>query len=396
MKNRILRLFEKVTLKKQRKIIGLMSGTSVDGLDIAFVELSGSGKNMKVELLDYGLYDYPRDMVKEIKSCFSVDTAKVDKICELNFWLAEFYSKKILEFLKTKNIRIDQIDCVASHGQTIHHLPNGKRYSTPSTLQIGELDVISKRTGIITIGDFRTKDIAVGGQGAPLVAYMDYILYSSDEKSIAVNNLGGISNLTYLPKGCSKNKVIAFDTGPANALIDLVTDLYFNLPYDESGKFADIGKVNENLFKKLISMEEKFIRLAPPKTTGKEVYNIEYLNKILQEFGNIDKHDFIKTITYFTAWSIYENYRLHIIPKGLDKVLFSGGGVKNQTLMKYLKKFFEGDKIEVDIDDRFSKVKEAVCVAMLAHEFLNGVANNIPNATGALEEVICGKISFPL
>jgi len=393
--NILLEQLEKLSLKEQRYIIGLMSGTSVDGLDVALVKVSGTGKNMNVELLSHRIYNYPKDMVEEIKNCFSIDTAKVDKICELNFWLGNFYSEKILEFLKSEGINKDEIDCIASHGQTIHHLPNGKYFGIPSTLQIGELDVISKRTGIITVGDFRTKDVAAGGQGAPLVSYIDYILYSDEKKSVAINNLGGISNLTYLPKKCTKSDVIAFDTGPANALIDLVANTYFGLLYDRDGKLASSGNINQEFFERLMDIEKDFVEKKPPKTTGKEIYNAQYLKDTLKRIKSIDKFDLIATITYFTAWSIYENYRLHIIPRGLDKVFFSGGGVKNSTLMNHLREFFETDGIEVDIDDRFSKAKEAVCMAILAHEFLNGVANNVPSATGASEEVICGKISFP-
>lgn len=220
-------------------------------------------------------------------------------------------------------------------------------------------------------------------------------LYSDDEKTIAVNNLGGISNLTYLPKKCSKDDVVAFDTGPANALIDLVAKKFFGVNYDEGGEFAARGKVNEELLKVLMAMEEPFIDLKPPKTTGKEIYNLQYLENATKDFGWIDKYDLIATITFFTAWSIYENYKRHIIPKGLDIVYFNGGGVKNTTLVNHLKALFEKDNVEIAIDERFSKAKEAVCMAILAHEFLNGVSNNVPNATGAKESVICGKIALP-
>ena len=396
MKNKILELINKVAEKDKRYIIGLMSGTSVDGLDVALTWISGSGKNINIQLIEHEIYEYPPEMIREIKDCFTIETARVDKICELNFWLGEFYAGKIIDFLKRINMKPQEIDCIASHGQTIHHLPKGKFFNVPSTMQIGELDVISHKTKILTIGDFRTKDIAAGGQGAPLVSYMDYILYSSDEKSIAVNNLGGISNLTYLPKNCSKKEVVAFDTGPANALIDLAAERYFGVPYDRNGELSSSGRINDELLQTLISLEKPFVELEPPKTTGKEVYNSQYIERATEKFDDLDKHDLIATITFFTAWSIHENYKHHVIPRGLDLVYFNGGGVKNKTLMKHLETFFEEDGIKVDVDDRFSKAKEAVCMAILAHEFLNGVANNVPNATGAGEEVVCGKISFPI
>lgn len=395
MPNKLFDLINKIASKSERHIIGLMSGTSVDGLDVALVNIAGSGKEMSVRLLEHRVYDYPANMVNEIKSCFSSESGQVDKICELNFWLGSFYADKVLEFLKEIKLQPADVDCIASHGQTIHHLPHGKFFNTPSTLQIGELDVVAYKTKILTIGDFRTKDVSANGQGAPLVSYMDYILYSDDEKTIAVNNLGGISNLTYLPKKCSKDDVIAFDTGPANALIDLVAEKFFGVSYDKNGEFAARGKINEELLKVLMTIEEPFVDLKPPKTTGKEIYNLQYLEKATRSFEKINRYDLIATITFFTAWSIYENYRRHIIPKGLDTVYFNGGGVKNTTLMNHLKIFFEKANVKIAVDERFSKAKEAVCMAILAHEFLNGVSNNVPSATGAKESVVCGKIALP-
>jgi anhydro-N-acetylmuramic acid kinase len=178
-------------------------------------------------------------------------------------------------------------------------------------------------------------------------------------------------------------------------LIDLVAEKFFGVSYDKNGELAARGKINEELLKVLMTIEEPFVDLKPPKTTGKEIYNLQYLEKATRSFEKINRYDLIATITFFTAWSIYENYRRHIIPKGLDTVYFNGGGVKNTTLMNHLKIFFEKANVKIAVDERFSKAKEAVCMAILAHEFLNGVSNNVPSATGAKESVVCGKIALP-
>lgn len=388
--------FLEITRKDERTILGLMSGTSADGLDVALVKLKGGGTDIDLKLITARTYEYDDEFKRKIIELYDPESSRVNDICEMNFLIAKKHAEFVLQFLKENNLNSEDVDCIAYHGQTIHHLPNGGKYGVRSTMQIGEMDLLAYMTGIMTVGDFRKKDLSAGGQGAPLVSYMDYILYRNEEKSISVHNLGGISNLTYLPRGCSKEDVIAFDTGPANALIDAVVKHYFDMNYDEDGKISSRGDVVKELFYNLVKIDDGYFKKEPPKTTGKEVYNLNFVMKALENLKReLKPEDILKTVVHFTAWHIFQNYSIHIIPKGLDEIVFSGGGTKNETLMNLMRTFFKTVNVKVRVDNRFGKFKEAVCMAMLAHEFLNGSPNNIPSATGAREPVICGKLSFP-
>ncbi|MCD6239798.1 MAG: anhydro-N-acetylmuramic acid kinase [Thermotogae bacterium] len=379
--NYIRKLIELIE-RPRRTILGMMSGTSADGVDLVLTKISGYGKNTKVETLAAKMIDYPEALRKKIIDAMN-EGAKMRDVCELDFELGAFFGLCAKKFIESNGLRVDLI---ASHGQTVYHHPRSDR-SPACTLQIGDGDLISTKTGIITVSDFRRKDIAYGGEGAPLVPHVDYILYANDENSIAFNNLGGISNVTYIPKGASESEVIAFDTGPANALIDLAVSKFFNLPLDKDGEISSKGSVDQGLLEKLKEKEIPYISHVPPKSTGKEVYNSMYIEDIAGK-----PYDIVRTVVELTAWTIWESYRRYVIPGGLDRVVLTGGGVMNKTLVKALKTYFEDIPIEIAEDWKW---REAKAFAVLANELLFSNPANNPRATGASYKTLLGKISFP-
>ncbi len=369
-----------VLKKSERKILGMMSGTSADGVDLVLTFVSGCSKSTKCKIEKTAHIDYPIDLKKRVLDAMKENTLMRDA-CVLDFELGEFFGDCAKRFLNG-----EKIDLIASHGQTVFHNPPSAA-THPCTLQIGDGDIIAMKTGIITISDFRIKDVEAGGEGAPLVPHADYILYSNDKASVAINNLGGISNVTYIPANANEDEIIAFDTGPANALIDLVTRKYFDLPYDKDGSISAKGKVNLELFETLKSKEMNYILKVPPKSTGKEVYNEDYLPK-----NSLDPYCLLRTVVKFTAWSIYESYRIHIIPKNLDKIILTGGGAMNKTLVNDMKAYFGKVPIEISKDWQW---REAESFAILANELFCGIPSNNPKVTGAKYPTLLGKISLP-
>ncbi len=377
-------LFEIVN-KKNRVVIGMMSGTSVDGVDIAAVKIQGCGRETKVETLKTKKIDYPPSLRKKIFEAMKEDS-KLRQVCALDFELGEFFGACVKEFINLNGIKADVI---ASHGQTIYHHPRSDTFHA-CTVQIGDGDIIAAKTGTITISDFRIKDIAYGGEGAPLVPHVDYILNSNDDESIAFNNLGGISNVTYIPKKAREDDVIAFDTGPANALIDLAVSKLFNAPFDEDGKYSSKGHVDEKMLEELRKRELSYISRTPPKSTGKEVYNLEYVEDVIN--SSINPYDKLRTIIEFTAWTIWESYRRYVIPHGLERIVLTGGGAMNKTLVETLKRYFKEIPVEISPDWKF---REAKAFAVLANELLCSNSANNPKVTGAASKAFLGKISFP-
>jgi len=267
--NRLINIYQ----KDVRLAIGLMSGTSADGIDAALVKIKGRGFDTKVELLEFENFPYSDTVRKKIFGLFTPSTSTVEKICYMNFLLGELFADAALKIIKKAKLTPDKVDLIGSHGQTIYHIPNpieNDEYSIRSTLQIGEPAVIAERTGIVTVADFRVRDVAAGGQGAPLVAYTDFLLYREENKTVALQNIGGISNVTVLPKSCQINKVIAFDTGPGNMVIDEVVKRITNgkLQYDNKGLIAAEGKVDEAFLNELL--QDDYFTKEPPKTTGRE------------------------------------------------------------------------------------------------------------------------------
>ena len=385
----------KLRKNKSRFCIGLLSGTSVDGIDAALLKISGAGTSTGIKLIDFKTYKYPDKIRQLIFKNSDKNTSSVEDICSLNIILGKLFADAALKIIFRNKLSAKEIAFIGSHGQTIHHLSslrNPAKYKVKSTLQIGDPSVIANLTGILTVGDFRVADCAVNGDGAPLVPYFDYILFHNKKVNRALLNIGGISNITLIPKDSRKNDVIAFDTGPGNMIIDGLTLHYFGKPYDKNGNIAKNGNVNHELLNYLI--KDKFINKYPPKSTGREEYGRDYMRNITVKFKKIEKHDIIRTVTEFTAFSICINYKKFIKPKVvIDELIVSGGGAKNPVLIESLKNYFKGVNINqfklsgIDYDS-----KEAALFAVLANECLQGNPANMPSVTGSKKDVILGKI----
>jgi len=391
--------FEQYAAKEQRLLIGLMSGTSADGIDAALVRISGEGATTTADLTLHYHYPYPDRVRQAVFGLFSPD-CPVAEICRMNFFLGELFAKSVLALLGHAGVKPAQVDLVASHGQTVCHLPvpfpqpDGS-YGT-ATLQIGEPAVIAARTGITTIADFRPADMARGGQGAPLVPFADWVLFRHPTRTRAVQNIGGIANVTLLPAGAGLDDIVAFDTGPGNMIIDRLIALLTEqqLRYDPDGRVAGSGEVNARLLAWL--MEHAFVRKTPPKTSGREDFGSEFAAQVLDQAREwkIESEDLIATATAFTAESIAANYREFILPRGpVHDLVLGGGGSYNTTLRRMLSERLPGPSYLLHEDLAvLGRAKEAIAFAILANQTAMGLAGNVPHATGALGPAILGKI----
>jgi len=391
--------FQLLKPESSKLAIGLLSGTSVDGIDAVLVMLSGSGIKTRIKVLDFVTYKIPNIVKAAVLKNSSVRTARIDEICRLNVILGKLFADSAIKICRKNNIKPSQVDFIGSHGQTIHHLPkHGKflGFKQKSTLQIGDPSVIANLTGITTVGDFRTADCSIGGDGAPLAPYLDYIQFASKTLNRALLNIGGISNITILPKNCRKLDVLAFDTGPGNMLIDGIANKLFHKPFDKNGAYAKKGRINIPLMNWL--RNDKYYREKPPKSTGREHYDEHFLTRLLKISEGISNFDIISTVTEFTVFSIWYNYELYLKRKTkIDELLISGGGAKNPIIVNGIKDYFKGVKVKhvnqsgINIDN-----KEAVLFAVLANECLTGNSANMPSVTGAKRNVVLGKVCLAL
>ncbi len=385
----------KLLNKKTRTVIGLLSGTSVDAIDAVLLKITGNGVKTKIRILDFSTLIIPHKVRMEIFKNSDKTTAKIEDICRLNVIIGALFADAVLKLLKKHRLSAAEVDLIGSHGQTVHHLPVPHEYAgykVKSTLQIGDPAIIANLTGITTVGDFRIADCAFGGDGAPLVPYLDFILFTHKTKNRALLNIGGISNITILKKNGSKGNVIAFDTGPGNMIIDGMMYHLFRKEYDKGGKIAQKGAVDAMLFNSLIY--EPLYRQEPPKSTGREHYGREFQKKLLKLSKGMKKQDIIRTITEFTAYSIWYNYSNFIYPKTkISELIVSGGGAENPVLMKSLRGYFKGVKVfKVNQFGVNSRNKEAVLFAVLANECISGNPANMNSVTGSTRDAILGKI----
>ena len=376
-------------MEKDILCIGLMSGTSLDGCDAALVEIT---KDEKYILKDFITLPYTSLFREKIKRNLSDDTAKLSEICSLNFELGYIFKDAIDLLLEKNNLKYSDISFVASHGQTIWHAPKAINGNVASTLQIGEGQVISVLTGIKVISDFRVADVLVGGEGAPLVPMFEYMYFKDENKNVILQNIGGIGNLTYLKKNCTIDEVVAFDTGPGNVMIDYFVNKYFNKQYDENGDIANDGDIIYPVLNKLL--EDDFLKRMPPKSTGREQYSSEFLEKFASDnlFDQYDKKDIITTITEFTVRSIVYNYKEFI--KDFDKVVVSGGGAHNKYIMRRLNEELNDIVYRCDEVGLNSDAKEAFAFAILGFLSLTNKYGNVKKATGAKENVVLGEITL--
>jgi anhydro-N-acetylmuramic acid kinase len=384
----------RVVSKSQRNVIGILSGTSIDAVDVVLTRIKGSGKSTKITIIDFQSNPISRKTKELILKCSDVKRSRVDEICSLNPVIGNLFANAILKIIKKNNLRNKDIDLIGSHGQTIYHIPKNRsshKRSLPSTMQSGDPSVIAYKTGILTVGDFRSSDIAAGGDGAPLVPYLDFALFSHQSKNRLLVNIGGISNITFLKKNSKKENVIAFDCGPGNMLIDSLMKNLFGKKFDRNGMIAKKGEVIDKLFSFLKSFDT-YYKKEIPKSTGREYYGEKYISSILK-FKKHKPEDIIRTVTEFTSFCIYYNYKKFITDKFPDEVLVSGGGCKNFVLMNSLKKYFKNSDVKILNESGITaENKEAVLFAFLANELFNDVKTNIKFVTGAAEETYLGKI----
>lgn len=372
--------------------IGIMSGTSLDGIDIALIKIKDFGVNTKLDLIGFETIPFEEDLREEIKRSLSIERSNAQLICSLNFKLGYAFSNAVKKACKNFNFDISKIDFIGSHGQTIFHIPKDSNALKKSTLQIGEPAVIAYEIGCQVVSNFRSMDMAADGEGAPLVPFTEYLLYRCDKNRV-LQNIGGIGNATIIPRNCNLNDIFAFDTGPGNMIIDEITYRLTGMPYDKGGQIALKGKIIEPMLKEL--MEHEYILRYPPKSTGREMFGYQFVDKILEQYSNECKEDIIATTTMFTAKSIEYNYRNFIMPKvKIDEVIIGGGGSYNDTLLKMLRECLIECKVLTQEDLGFSSdSKEAIAFAVLANETLHGNFSNVPTATGAKEHVILGSIT---
>lgn len=379
-------------------VVGLMSGTSADGIDAAVVELDGAPPELRWKLLQHLLVPHPPELRAAIFAAFRPETGTVDRLCELNFALGRAFGRAALAAIEAASLSPAQVDLIGSHGQTVWHAPGG---AEPSTLQLGEPAVIAEMTGAPVVNNFRARDMAAGGQGAPLVARVDELLFRHPSRTRALQNIGGIANVTYLPPaGNSEHTVLAFDTGPGNMLMDELarraTDGAWS--YDRDGVLAHEGRVDAALLAEL--MADPYLALRPPKTTGRERFGAQYAEHLWRkgiEHG-LSGADLVATATAFTAYSIADAYR-RFLPAIPDEVIVSGGGAANPTLFAMLAQALQSllpGKLTVITSEALGlppEAKEAVAFAVLAHETWHGRPGNAPSATGAARSVVLGSVT---
>ncbi len=382
-----------IAQKKQKTIVGLMSGTSLDGLDVALCRFSGSGMQTQFELLEFETVVYDDSFREKLRQIFSKKLVDLEKLTLLNEYIGSFHGDLVLQCLEKWSVKTASVDLIASHGQTIYHAPKHqhqqKNYPN-ATLQIGDGDHLAMKTGILTISDFRQKHVAAGGEGAPLALYGDVILGSKKGENRILLNIGGIANFTFLPGDASFTGIISTDIGPGNTLIDAACRQYFGLPFDADAKIALSGEVNTELLTALKT--HPFFEEALPKSTGPELFNMDFVKQAQQKSSTLKilPADLVATLTVFTA-EILADCILQNFPVDL-KIFVSGGGARNPFLIRSLQKMLPKSSIQnsavlgLDAD-----AKEAVLFALLANEAVCGDPIHI-NQNPA---VLMGKFSFP-
>jgi anhydro-N-acetylmuramic acid kinase len=380
-------------------VIGLMSGTSADGVDAALVQIEGSARPIRLHLHAFHTFPFPSGMREAILAASDPQTGTVDLLCRLNVALGEVFAAAALEVSRRAGISISDVDLIGSHGQTVQHLPEPSSlggYPICATLQLGEPSVIAERTGVMTVADFRPRDMAAGGEGAPLAPYVHHLLFGDGQRSRIVHNIGGISNVTVLPAGGELVDVLAFDTGPGNMPIDGAIGRLTRGQevFDKDGVRAGRGHVHQPLVDELLA--HPFLRRPPPKSTGREAFGAAFVDHVWARGGELGVvgDDLIATLSAFTVATIADAYRCFILPRyaAVESIL-CGGGSRNPILTAWLRR--ELPEVAWRICDDFgisADALEAVIFAVLAHETVCGRSANVPTATGATRAVILGKV----
>lgn len=376
--------------------VGLMSGTSLDGIDAVLCKINGVGLDTKVTQLEFIEMPIPKATRNKIqKACLDQMTTR--DICSLNFELGEILAEAVKKVCTKAGIKSSQLDFIASHGQTIYHIPKANEELYRSSLQIGEAAVIAYECQCPVVSNFRTMDIAAGGQGAPLVPYSEWVLYSDSHRNRVLQNIGGIGNLTYLPASGNFNDVMAFDTGPGNMMIDYACQQLLRIPYDDGGHIAASGQFIQEMGEEL--KNHPYLTIPIPKTTGRELFGNHYTQELLEKYHNYGDADIIHTLTWFTAYSITFAYKKFLIEKGykVDQVIIGGGGAYNQLMVEIIRSQLAEYAIEVVTQEALgysSSAKEAIAFVVMANETINRQPSNVPSATGAEQSVILGNVTY--
>jgi anhydro-N-acetylmuramic acid kinase len=385
-----------------------MSGTSADGINVALVEIgegstAGGSRTPQLKLLGHAEYAYPKQVRAAILAAMNASRVSVADLARVNFLLGELYSDAILATQRQFKLKAALIGC---HGQTLYHQSEPQRFlgrKVAATWQTGEAAIIAARVGAPVISDFRPADLAAGGKGAPLVPFLDFLLFRGANAGRIVQNIGGIANLTMIPAGASANKIIAFDTGPGNMVIDAVTQELFGKPFDRNGRIAARGKPSNDVLVRALTLP--YFNKRPPKTAGREEFGREFVAKFLRSFKGHRKEDAVATATALTAKTIAHAIQKFILtnPRILSKARFgemilSGGGAKNSTLVRMLSAELTPLGFGLRFSDEFgmpSAAKEAAAFAVMAYETWHHRPSNVPSATGAGRPAVLGKISYP-
>ena len=382
-------------------VMGLMSGTSADGIDVALARVNGAPPRLRSELLAHATLPLHPALRKELLRIAEGGSCRAREISQLNFRVGEEFAAAAIAACKRFRVRIANVDLIGSHGQTIFHQGNPVTFlgsKTASTLQIGEPSVIAARTGIPTVGDFRVADMAAGGQGAPLVPYVDALLFRDERVGRVALNLGGIGNVTVLARRAGLGRVLAFDTGPGNMVIDALVTHFTKgrTRFDLHARMARKGRCIPSLLQELL--KDPYLKIKPPKSTGREYYGSEFVKKLLgmASEDRVQPEDLVRTVTLFTALSVVDALNRFVLPTvNIGEVIVSGGGARNPLIMAQLAAAL--DPIEVIPLSRLGipeDAKEAYAFALLAYETWNRRTGNLPSATGAKKAVVLGKICW--
>lgn len=382
-------------------VAGVMSGTSADGVNVALVRMTASSSGRAgtpvLHFLAHAEYPYPKPVRRAVLAAMNSTSASVADLSRLNFLLAELYADAVLATQRRFHLKAELVGC---HGQTLYHQGEaasflGRRLAV--TWQTGEGALLAARVGVPVVSDFRPADMAAGGKGAPLVPFLDFLLYRDSRVGRIVQNIGGIANFTAIPAGASSKRVLAFDTGPGNMVIDAVTQRLFDKPYDRDGGIAGSGVVLDRVISEL--MRAPFFRRKPPKTAGREEFGREFTQQFIRRCGRVDKRDIVATATALTSRSIADALRRFVTRRAgtYRDFIVSGGGASNPTLIAMLANELRPLGLQIRSSDEFglpSEAKEAAAFALLAFQTWNRVPSNVPSATGAKRRVILGKISY--
>jgi anhydro-N-acetylmuramic acid kinase len=381
-------------------VAGVMSGTSADGINVALLRITGQDDTLRFKLLGHSESKYPSAIRREILGLMNSRSASVAEISRLNFLLGELYADAVITAMRKHGVRT--IDLAGCHGQTIYHQGEAANFlgkKIACTWQLGEGAVIAARLGTPVVSDFRPADMSAGGKGAPLVPFLDYLVYRHRSRGRILQNLGGIGNLSAIPAGSSPEKVIAFDTGPANMVIDACMERLYGKTFDVAGKVAASGKVDERVIAEIL--REPFFKDKPPKTAGREEFGREFVSGFMKKFGRARKEDVIATATALTARSIGVALRKFVVKSSeaeqYKDYVVAGGGAKNSTLLAMIEKEVASLGLKLRTSDEFgipSAAKEAIAFAVMAYQTWHRRPSNIPSATGARRPAILGKISY--